>query len=91
MLHLNGDDNAVTANLFSFDIGSGDVVPAGATPTVVLVKGGARNFLSSNQLAATTAVRHVVDSSATSSKVLWSGTAGQLQDLSSSTSFVATP
>ncbi|MDO8143804.1 MULTISPECIES: fructotransferase [unclassified Isoptericola] len=91
MLHLNGDDNAVTANMFSFDVGSGAVVPAGATPTVVLVKSGARNFLSSNQLAATMAVRHVVDASATSSKVLWSGTAGQLQDLSSSTSFVATP
>jgi inulin fructotransferase (DFA-I-forming) len=91
MVHLDGDDNAVSANLFSFAVGSADVVPAGATPTVVLVKGGARNFLSGNQLSANLAVRHVVDASATATKVLWSGAAGQLEDLSSSTSFVPTP
>lgn len=91
MVHLNGDDNAVSANLFSFDVPAAQIVPSGATPTVVLVRSGARNFLSGNQVAATVPVRHVVDASATTTKVLWSGASGQLQDLSSSTSFVPTP
>lgn len=91
MVHLNGNDNAVTSNFFSFNVASGNVVPSGATPTVVLVKAGARNYLTTNQLAANIAVRHVIDSAASSTKVLWSGTSGQVQDLSSSTSLVATP
>jgi len=91
MVHLNGNDNAVSSNLFSFDVPSGSVVPYGVTPTVVLVKAGARNFLSSNQLVSNLAARHVVDAAASATKVLWSGATGQLQDLSASTAFVATP
>jgi inulin fructotransferase (DFA-I-forming) len=91
MIYLNGDDNAVTGNYFSFNVNAGDVVPSGATPTVVLVKSGARNYLATNQLASNIGVRHVVDSGASNTKVLWSGASAQLQDLSSTTAFVATP
>ncbi len=92
MIHLNGNDNSVTANSFSFDVPSNEIVPSGATPTVVLVKGGARNFLATNKLASNVAVRHVLDGSTTATKVLWSGTSAQLQDLTGgNVSFVATP
>jgi inulin fructotransferase (DFA-I-forming) len=58
----------------------------------VLVKGGARNFIATNKLASNVAVRHVLDGSSSATKVLWSGTSAQLQDLSGGNmSFVATP
>lgn len=92
MIHLNGNDNSVTANSFSFDVPANEIVPSGATPTVVLVKGGARNFLATNKLASNVAVRHVLDGSTSATKVLWSGTSAQLQDLTGGNmSFVATP
>jgi inulin fructotransferase (DFA-I-forming) len=91
MVHLNGNDNAVTSNFFSFNVATGDVVPSGATPTVVLVKSGARNYLATNQVASNISVRHVIDPAASSTKVLWSGTSGQVQDLGSSSSVVGTP
>lgn len=65
---------------------------AGATPTVVLVKGGNGNYLATNKLVSNIPVRHVLDSSTTATKVLWSGTSSQLQDLTGGNmSFVATP
>lgn len=92
MVHLNGNDNAVTANTFSFNVPSGSIVPSGATPTVVLVKGGARNYLATNQLVSNVPVRHVLDASTSATKVLWSGNTSQLQDLSGGNmSFVPTP
>jgi inulin fructotransferase (DFA-I-forming) len=91
MVHLNGNDNAVTSNFFSFNVAAGDVVPSGATPTVVLVKSGARNYLATNKIASNISVRHVIDAAASSTKVLWSGSSGQVQDLSSSSSVVSTP
>lgn len=92
MIHLNGNDNSVTSNAFSFDVPAAEIVPSGATPTVVLVKGGARNFIATNKLASNVAVRHVLDGSSSATKVLWSGTSAQLQDLSGGNmSFVATP
>lgn len=92
MIQLNGNDNAVVANSFSFDVPASEIVPSGATPTIVLVKGGSRNFLATNQLSSNIAVRHVLDGSTSATKVLWSGTAAQLQDLTGGDmSFVATP
>jgi len=92
MVQLNGNDNSVTANTFSFDVPAANIVPAGATPTVVLVKGGARNFLATNKLVSNLPVRHVLDSSTSATKVLWSGTSAQLQDLTGGNmSLVPTP
>ena len=92
MVQLNGNDNSVTANTFSFDVPTAEIVPSGATPTVVLVKDGDRNFLATNKLVANVAVRHVLDGSSSATKVLWSGSTSQLQDLTGGDmSFVATP
>jgi inulin fructotransferase (DFA-I-forming) len=92
MVHLNGNDNSVTANTFSFDVPAGSIVPSGATPTVVLVRGGARNQLATNKLVSNVPVRHVLDASSTATKVLWSGTAAQVQDLTGgNASVVPTP
>ncbi|GAB7005554.1 hypothetical protein JCM18899A_30270 [Nocardioides sp. AN3] len=92
MVQLNGNDNSVTSNTFSFNVPAANVVPAGATPTVVLVKGGNGNYLATNKLVSNIPVRHVLDSSTTATKVLWSGTSSQLQDLTGGNmSFVATP
>jgi inulin fructotransferase (DFA-I-forming) len=92
MVHINGNDNSVTSNTFSFDVPAANIVPSGATPTVVLVKGGARNFLATNKLVSNVAVRHVLDSSTTATKVLWSGKSSQVQDLSGGNmSLVPTP
>ncbi|TGN64128.1 right-handed parallel beta-helix repeat-containing protein [Nocardioides eburneiflavus] len=92
MVHLNGNDNSVTANMFSFDVPAGSIVPSGATPTVVLVRGGTRNQLATNKLVSNVPVRHVLDASSTATKVLWSGTAAQVQDLTGgNASVVPTP
>jgi inulin fructotransferase (DFA-I-forming) len=92
MVQINGNDNAVTSNMFSFEVPAANIVPSGATPTVVLVKGGARNYLATNQLVGNVAIRHVLDGSTTATKVLWSGSTSQLQDLTGGNmSFVPTP
>ena len=92
MVQVNGNDNSITANTFSFNVPAANVVPTGATPTVVLVKGGTGNYLATNKLVANIPVRHVLDSSSSATKVLWSGTSSQLQDLTGGNmSFVATP
>ncbi|KAA1397740.1 NosD domain-containing protein [Aeromicrobium ginsengisoli] len=92
MVQLNGNDNSVTANTFSFDVPTAEILPSGATPTVVLVKDGDRNFLATNKLVANVPVRHVLDGNSSATKVLWSATTSQLQDLTGGDmSFVATP
>ena len=80
MVQLNGNSNSVTANTFSFSVPSANIVPSGATPTVVLVKGGDSNYLATNQIAANVGVKVVLDASTTNTKVLWSANSGQLQD-----------
>ena len=58
----------------------------------MLVKAGARNYLATKQLVANVPVRHVLDASTTATKVLWSCSTSQLQDLSGGNmSFVPTP
>lgn len=80
MVQVNGNSNSVTANSFSFNVPSANIVPSGATPTVVLVKGGDSNYLATNQISANLGVEVVLDASTTNTKVLWSANSGQLQD-----------
>ena len=42
MVQLNGNFNSVTGNHFSFSVPPENVMPAGAAPTIVLVKGALR-------------------------------------------------
>ncbi|MCW6005978.1 hypothetical protein K1W54_15530 [Micromonospora sp. CPCC 205371] len=92
LLHLRGDANMVTSNLFAYNVAAGSVTPAGATPTIVLVASGANNHVSNNSVSANVAVKAVVlDGSTTGTKVLDSATAAQFQSYSGSYTLRATP
>lgn len=92
LVQLNGSDNALIANHFSYDVPSGSITPSGATPTMVLVKSGDGNHVASNHFTANVAVNTVVlDASTTNSHILDSGTSSQFQPYSSSYGFRATP
>ena len=52
MVQLNGNGNSVTSKLLSFNMPPANLNPPGATPTMILVKGGDSNFLASNQVRA---------------------------------------
>lgn len=93
MVQVNGNENAVTANSFSFNVPRSNVVPSGATPTIILVKQGDRNFLATNLISANQEIKVVLDGSTSNTKVLFSARTDQLQDMASSStnSLVATP
>jgi inulin fructotransferase (DFA-I-forming) len=92
MVQVNGNFNSVTANSFSFAVPSADIVPAGAAPTIVLVKGGTNNFLATNQISANVGVKVVLDASTSATKLLYTANSGQLQDnTNGNCSFVPTP
>lgn len=93
LVHINGSGNTVSGNHFSFDVPAANIVPSGATPTLVLVKSGNNNYVATNHHAANVAVRSaVLDGSTTNTKVLDCGTAAEFQALSGATfGFRATP
>lgn len=92
MVQVNGNENSVTANSFSFNVPPSNIVPSGATPTIILVKGGDRNFLATNLISANVGVKVVLDGSTTNTKILYSAAADQLADYSNgSQAFVPTP
>lgn len=93
LVHVNGSGNTVTGNHFSFDVPPASIVPAGAIPTIVLVRSGANNYVAMNHHVANVAVRSaVLDGSTTNTKVLDCGTAAEFQALAPATyGFRATP
>jgi inulin fructotransferase (DFA-I-forming) len=93
MVQVNGNSNSVTANHFSFDVPSANIVPSSANPTIVLVKSGDSNYLATNQIAANLGVEVVRDAGTTNTKVLWSANSSQLPDYTGSIGarFVPTP
>jgi inulin fructotransferase (DFA-I-forming) len=93
LIHINGSGNTVSGNHFSFDVPPANILPSGATPTLILVKSGANNYLATNHHVANVAVRSaVLDGSTTNTKVLDSGTAAEFQALGAATyGFRATP
>jgi len=93
LVQLNGDGNTVVGNHFSFDVPTANIVPSGATPTLVLVKSGNNNYVATNHHAANVAVNAVVlDGSTTNTKVLDCGSASEFLPLSGATyGFRATP
>ncbi|MFJ8715346.1 hypothetical protein ACIRD9_19500 [Streptomyces violaceus] len=52
LVHINGSDNAVTGNQFSFSVPAANITPSGADPTLILIAGGARNYLTTNNIKA---------------------------------------
>jgi len=93
LVHINGSGNTITGNHFSFDVPAASIVPAGATPTLVLVKTGSNNYIAMNHHAANLAVRSaVLDGATTNSKVLDCGTLAEFQAIAPATyGFRATP
>ncbi|MBE8472132.1 NosD domain-containing protein [Streptomyces justiciae] len=91
LVHINGDDNAVTANHFSFSVPATAITPAGAAPTIVLVAGGARNYLATNHIKANLDIKVVLDPSSTDTKLLYSAAQSQLQAYTNDYKLVATP
>ena len=91
MMQVNGNGNAVSANHFSFNVPPANITPSGASPTIVLVRGGDNNFLSSNQIVSNVPAKVVLDGSTTATKVLYSATSAQFQSFTSSYSQVPTP
>ena len=92
LIQLNGNSNSVIGNHLSYNVPSGSVKPAGATPTMILVKSGNDNYVATNHTVSPTTVNTVVlDGSTTNTHILDSGTAAQLVAYSSSYGFRATP
>jgi len=91
LVHVNGDANAVTANHFSFSVPAVNITPSGADPTIILIAGGARNYLATNNITSNLGVKIVLDSSSTDTKILYSAQSSQLQASTTNYSLVATP
>jgi inulin fructotransferase (DFA-I-forming) len=91
LVHINGSDNAVTGNQFSFSVPAANITPSGADPTLILVAGGARNFLATNNISSNLGVKVVLDSSSAKTKILYSAESSQLQSYTDDYALVATP
>jgi inulin fructotransferase (DFA-I-forming) len=94
LVHVRGDNNFVTGNLFAYHVDPARIVPAGAGPTMVLVAAGAGNVVSNNHTVSNVAARAVVlDGATTGTRVYDCGTTAQFQSFApaSAYSFRATP
>lgn len=56
LLCISGDDNSIIGNHFSVVVDSRRVRPAGATPVVIRLEAGSRNFVTSNHVVAKSAL-----------------------------------
>jgi inulin fructotransferase (DFA-I-forming) len=91
MVQINGNGNAVSANLFSFAVPPANINPVGASPTIILVKGGDNNYVATNQIVSNVGSKVVLDASTTNTKLLYTAQSSQLQAYTTNYSFVATP
>lgn len=91
LVHIEGNYNAVSANIFSFNVPSGSITPAGANPTIVLVKSGNNNYLASNLISGNIPVKIVLDATTTATKLLYTAQSGQVSAFTTNYSLVATP
>lgn len=92
LVHLVGDGNMVTGNLFAYQVDPAKITPTGAAPTMILVASGSGNHVSNNHAVSNVAAKTVVlDSSTTGTRVLDSATAAQFTSYTSDYVFRATP
>lgn len=91
LIQIAGSNNSLFSNQLTYDVTSSLRRPAGATPTIVLVKSGDRNVLNGNAIVSNTPAAVVLDSSTTNTKVIYSTTSAQLQTYSASYSHVPIP
>ncbi|MGC0327834.1 inulin fructotransferase (DFA-I-forming) [Streptomyces sp. SAI-170] len=91
LVHIDGSDNAVIGNQFSFQVDAANIRPSGASPTIILVKGGDANYLATNNIVANLGVKVVLDASTTATKVLYSARSSQLDAFTTNHAAVYTP
>ncbi|MFJ8816496.1 NosD domain-containing protein [Amycolatopsis thermoflava] len=92
LVHLRGDGNMVTTNLFAYNVDPAKISPAGAKPTIILVASGTGNHVSNNNTISNVAANAVVlDASTHATKVLDSATAAEFVAHTSDHTFRATP
>ncbi|MFF9813523.1 hypothetical protein [Streptomyces sp. NPDC014006] len=68
-----------------------NISPAGSDPTIILVAGGARNYLATNNITANVGVKVVLDASSAETKLLYTPQNSQVQAFTTNYSLVATP
>ncbi|WP_334171215.1 NosD domain-containing protein [Sinomonas sp.] len=92
VVHVLGDNNLVSDNLFAYNVPPANITPAGAQPTQILLAGGDANVVALNHVVSDVPSQHVVlDSSTTNSKVMDSGAASQITSYSTSVAIRPTP
>jgi inulin fructotransferase (DFA-I-forming) len=92
LIHLRGDGNMVTGNLFAYDVAPAKITPSGAKPTIMLVASGSHNHLSNNSVVSNVPANVVVlDGSTQGTKVIDSATVSQFVTYATDYTFRATP
>jgi inulin fructotransferase (DFA-I-forming) len=92
LIHLAGDNNMISTNLFDYNVPASAITPPGATPTLILVASGDSNLISNNHAVHNVPANHVVlDASTTNTKILDSGTASQILSYTNSYTLRPTP
>ncbi|MFC9351647.1 NosD domain-containing protein [Arthrobacter sp. NPDC057013] len=82
-IHVVGDNNLISNNLFAYDVPPKNIVPAGARPTQILIARGDANVIALNHVVSNVPSQHVVlDGSTSNAKVLDSGAADQITSYS---------
>jgi len=78
-IFLLGDNNLISGNYFMYNVPASYITPSGATPTIILVKGGNANQVSGIYVYSNVGVNNIVlDASTTSTLILDSGTSSQI-------------
>jgi inulin fructotransferase (DFA-I-forming) len=79
LIFMQGSDNTVTGNHLTFAVAAGDLKPAGAVPTMMLVKSGTDNYLAANHTSAKVPVHTVVlDGSTINTRVMDCGSQAEV-------------
>lgn len=87
LVQLNGNDNTVSGNHFSLSVAANLLRPAGASPTIVLVKGGHGNFIATNHVTTNVPGKVVLDASSRATQLIHTTTPDQV--VAYSTDFTA--
>lgn len=91
LVHIEGSNNTLTGNLFSFNVPAGNITPTGANPTIVLVRSGDSNYLASNNIVSNLTAKVVLDASSTATRIIYSAQNAQFNPYTTNYSFIATP
>lgn len=91
LIRIEGDNNTVTSNAFSFDVAAENITPEGSDPTIIHVETGDGNYLATNYIVSNVPSTVILNTGTTSTKVIYSATSEQFAPVSTDYSFVATP